>query len=340
MVTSRDVVVDLSVTEVRELLRSGYDLEPDEVEVVSGEVATVCRTRVGDRLLAVKALPGSPDDGHLVRWQTAAVETLARAGLPVPPVVPARDGAPVHESRAAGRTVFTVVSIWLTDPPLAEVAVDDALLDAVGEVAGRVAVAMTEVPGPPVPTQHEWELARTADVIRSVLPRVEDAHVASTARSVADLHDATVGLLLPDLPRSVVHHDLHDANLLVGTTSAGTRGVTGILDFGDMVEGPRIAEYVVAAAYAARNATDPVAALLRVAAGWHRFLPLTDEERDVLLPGAQSRLALNAAVWAARATGPRSAYASSRSTGTMATLERLLGTDPTAFAERLAVSCP
>ncbi|MEU0265125.1 phosphotransferase [Nocardioides sp. NPDC006303] len=336
----REDVTDLTPETVRALLYQAWGLVPDRLDVMSGEIATVCRVRVGGELLAVKSLPGTPDDGALVNWQTEAVAALAAAGLPVPGVLPTVDGALVHESVESGRQVFTTVSAWLPDPPLATVDVDQDLLRAVGVMTGRVSATLATFPAPPVPAQHEWELLRTADTIRAVLDRVVDPHVASLASLVAARHDTIVRSALGELPHSVVHHDLHDDNLLVGRTPTGGRGITGILDFGDMVVGPRIAEYVVAAAYVSRHTADPVSSILEVARGWHGEQPLSAAERRVLLTGVQSRLALNAAVWSARSAGPRGSYASSRSAGTVEALERLLAVDPASFESRLRSICP
>lgn len=130
---------------------------------------------------------------------------------------------------------------------------------------------------------------------------------------------------LDSLPRAVVHHDLHDANLLTSADADGRRYVSGILDFGDTVHGVRVAELAVAAAYAARPCADPVGALLTVLAGWvDAGAELTALERQVLYPAAIGRLAVNAAVWASRSAGPRGDYARARANGSLDALGRML----------------
>ena len=326
-------MLDLSTDEIESVLTDGYGLAPDDVVLVSGEVATVCRIRVGDTVLAVKSEPSTPASRGSALWQSEVVDDLHRKGLPVPQIVKTRGGELAHESVVGGQHLLTVVSDWLPDPPLSDVDVDDHLLAAVGATAGRLSLALSAAAMPSVAPAHQWELTRSAESVRTVLSRVADPHVAKLAARTAQIFDETLHPLLPQLPRSIVHHDLHDSNLLIGTTAAGRRDVTGILDFGDMTVAPRVAELAVTAAYAARNTFDPAPALLSVVTGWARTSRLTRLEARAVLPAAQSRLALNAAIWASRLDGTRTGYAYSRMSGTVATLEKLLCVDATMFEE-------
>jgi Ser/Thr protein kinase RdoA (MazF antagonist) len=329
-------VLDLAEDDVRQVLLRGYGIRAADIEVVSGEVATVCRVAAGRQVLALKAMPaGDPAGEALVRWQTEAMVMLQRSGLPVPTTVVDRAGHHLHAHDVDGRLVLVHLTAWLSDPPLGEVPVDTALLREVGRTAGRVHLALTALRRPPAPVTHPWELARTEETLRSALTDVADPLVAGLTTAALGVFRSHVAPCLPDLPRAVVHHDLHDANLLVGTGADGRRRVTGILDFGDLVVGPRLAELAVAAGYAARNTADPAAALLDVAGGWSEVAALTPLERACLLPAATARLAVNAAVWASRMTGPRAAYARSRVQGTAQAVERLLATDRADFADEL-----
>lgn len=327
-------VLDLSVSRVREILERGYGLAVDDVAVVSGEVATVCRVTTHEGTYAFKAMPVSGDGAEALDWQTRVMTELRGLGLPVAPVVPDADGRLLHAYDVGGRHVLVQVSGWLSDPPLSDVLVDAPLLRAVGDMAARVSLAL-DGREPPVVTGHPWELVRTARTIRSVVGLIHDEDVTALVERAVRIFDELVAPALPDLPWTVVHHDLHDSNLLVGRDAGGRRAVTGILDFGDLVRGPRLAELAVAAAYAARNTDDPRAALLHVAAGWSAVRPLTDAESACLLPAAVSRLATNVAVWASRTRGPRASYATARMTGTHEALETLMTIGPAGFAEDL-----
>lgn len=325
--------LDIPVDELRDVLRWGYGLSPDRMDVVSGEVATVCRAVVGGRTYAVKACPVEGDDVHLARWQTDAMQRLAPLGLPVPAVKPDLAGRALHEHSRGPVQVLVHVTDWLSDPPLVEVPMGRQLLRSVGETAARVAAGLDGLE-PPAATSHPWELVRTGETLRSVIGDVRDVAVGELVRSALDVFDRELAPLLSALPWGVVHHDLHDANLLVGTGPDGRMQITGILDFGDMVRAPRVTELAVAAAYAARNCTDPADALHEVAAGWSSELVLTADEARVLLPASIARLAVNVAVWTSRMSGPRAAYARARVGGSAVALASLLEVEPRSF-ERL-----
>jgi hydroxylysine kinase len=323
--------LDLAVEDVRLLLRERYGMEPRTVRPVEAELATVCRVEDAGTSYAVKVeRAGGPELARL-QWRTAVVLQLAAQDLPVPAVRPDRDGSALSCALLAGAPLGVVVEEWLDGVPLEAAAVDRPLLLDVGRTAGRLSAALASAPAPPPGLTHVWEASRGRTSILESLPHVRDPETRELAARAADVFAAEVEPRLGALPRAVVHHDLHDANLLVGHKD-GAQRVTGVLDFGDMLAGLRVAELAVAAGYACRLSTDPLGALLDVVEGWGRQVPLEDAEAGVLLPLALTRLAVNASVWAARAAGPRASYAAARSARSLPALKSLLAADGEAVA--------
>lgn len=327
--------LDVPVDEIRHILRTGYGLDAEDVKVLSGELATVCRVVAHGRWYALKAMPVQGAEVHHVRWQTDVMQRLSKHGLPVPAVMPDLAGRALYEHVRGDVLVLMQLTEWLSDPPLGEVRVDRPLLKSVGETAAQVSMGLQGLE-PPVPASHSWELVRTRESVGAVLDEVGDVRVAQLVREALDVFDRRLAPLLSHLPWCVVHHDLHDSNLLVGASPGGRRCITGILDFGDMVRAPRVAELSVAAAYAARNTTDPRGALIDVAAGWSSKLDLTRDEARALLPAAIARLAVNSAIWASRMSGPRASYARARVGGSTGALASLLEVEPRSFERDLA----
>jgi hydroxylysine kinase len=319
--------LDLSPAQVGELVQERYGLRPDQIEPVEGELATICRVADAGRVLAVKVSRDAGGERAAATWRATVMGHLAGRGAPVPGVLADRDGAAVSTALVDGLPVLVVVEQWLEGSPLYAVDVDEALLRDVGGTAARLAAALASAPAPPAPLTHVWEASRGRTTILAALPGVRDAETRAAVVRAADGFAADVQPHLAALPRAVVHQDLHDANLLVGDGD-GRRRIVGVLDFGDMLSGLRIAELAVAAGYAARLTPDPLDGFLAVVAGWGRAVPLTDVEVAVLLPLARTRLAVNAAVWAARSTGPRASYAAARSTRSLPALRGLLAADP------------
>ncbi|WP_269770077.1 phosphotransferase [Brevibacterium antiquum] len=187
-------------------------------------------------------------------------------------------------------------------------------------------------PQPPIAVSHVWELRRTVDTLSNAMSRVEDPQLWSILDESRTRFLCACDGRMDELPHGVVHHDLHDANLLV---DASEEAVTGVLDFGDMVWGPRIAELAVPAAYASRGAAQPVEAFIQVAEGWGSSIDLQAEEIDLLLEAAIGRLAVNLAVWTARGQSERGGYALSRSKGTERVLREFLCVDADALRREL-----
>ena len=325
-------VLDLPVEQVERLVVDRYGLRVRRIERVQAELATICRLEDdAGRRFAVKVNRDEDGQRAAIEWRTAVMVRLADQRQPVPGIVPDRGGSPVSPTEVSGTPVVVVVEEWLTGLPLHDAEVDRDLLHEIGGTAARLSAALTTVPPPPPGLGHVWEASRGRRTILDALPDVRDPAIRELATAAAEDFAADVSPHLSRLPRTVVHQDLHDANLLVGRTEGRPR-VTGVLDFGDMLLGLRVAELAVAAGYAARLAPDPLPGLLDVVAGWGAVTPLDEVEAQVVLPLARTRLAVNAAVWAARSTGPRSAYAAARSARSVRALRALMTADPDAVA--------
>lgn len=104
---------------------------------------------------------------------------------------------------------------------------------------------------------------------------------------------------MPALGEQVIHNDLNPYNLLIDTET-GTR-VVGIIDFGDMVSGPRIQDLATACAYQIHDGIDLLESISDVVSGYHQVSPLNDYEMEVLLDWIGARLALTIAISSWRA---------------------------------------
>jgi hypothetical protein len=103
--------------------------------------------------------------------------------------------------------------------------------------------------------------------------------------------------LLPALPRSVIHGDLNDYNVLVGGGSDlfdRCQHVTGIIDFGDMVHGVTIGDLAIAIAYAVLDATDPLSVMWQMVHGYHGVRTMAEIEMHAVFGLVVLRLCLSA----------------------------------------------
>lgn len=328
--------------EAAELLAATHGIEADGPLVHLGsEAASTFLAHAAGLRYAVKMQASDPEEFELQRWRAEVAAHLRAHGHPVPRLLPAgATGEPIALARHEGRPVAVTVSEWVDAPPYNELArasagdpvaaPDSAAQDAtafdavafgrsLGALAARMQADLATAPRPPRPVSHTWVAHTTAAAIADHLPRVADERILEMARIALDLHEREVVPVEAELPRALVHQDLHDSNVLAHPD--GT--VAAVIDFDDMLVGWRIAEPAIAAAYLSRHAADPTAAVAAVAAGWESELPFTEAERRAFPVVVLARLALNASVWHVRMAEDRADYAQMRKTGSEAAFDAL-----------------
>lgn len=335
-------VVTVGDDEIVEILRTRFEIHASAVQAVGAESAAVFRvTDRRDAAFAVKAFWADTPSSTTLRWHQEVVQRVAEAGLPV--ARPRRSVAgelTVEAGTGTGtgtRALLVQVSDWLGGTPLERVPMRRELLREIGHVAARLHRRLRLESPPPELGEHPWQITESRTIIERALTCIgtlaDQGRLPGAAQEVARLERAaaTVFALLTEsvaprlsrLPTAVVHHDLHDSNLLVGPGADHTT-ITGILDFGDMARSIRISEPVIAGAYAARHWADPTAAVDAVVTGWSESVAVTADEAAVVLPLAAARLLANATVWMSRLGTTRGDYAAHRRRGSLETAEALL----------------
>lgn len=258
-----------------------------------------------DGRLAVLKIANARESRALLEAQQGALAHAAPTFDRVPRVLPAVDGATlVAVADAGGRAHLAWMISRLPGRPLAEIPRPPAaLLADLGRSVARLDQALGGFDHPAVHRDFAWDLAAARRVVDQHLDLVEDADLRFTVRRLCDAFDRHTAPHLTSLRRAVVHGDLNDYNVLVGTAGSGdTSGlaVTGIVDFGDMLESYAVADLAIAAAYALLDAPDPVGAVAALAAAYHAERPLGDDELASLFGLAALRLCQSACMAAAQ----------------------------------------
>ncbi len=93
---------------------------------------------------------------------------------------------------------------------------------------------------------------------------------------------------LVKLPKQIIHNDANEWNTL---TKNGF--VTGIIDFGDMVYSQRINEPAIAIAYSCFNTREPLKWASRLLQAYHKILPVTKTEAEILYYLVAARLVMS-----------------------------------------------
>lgn len=278
--------------ELRRLGSDLFGLAADTTPVTRLDSERDQNAVVGGHVLKIANRAESPEVLHL---QESVLRHLAAVdpSLPVPRVVePGTVAAHVDGHPHLVRAVS-----WLPGTPWADaIAGADAttaaeLRRSLGTTLGRLSAALQ---GFGHAAAHQpaflWNLDHAQDV-RPWVADITDPADRAVVDTVFARHAHHVLPRLTALRAAVVHHDVNDRNLLVHDN-----GVSGIIDFGDMVHARQVNELAVALAYALLDAPDVVAAAHEVIGAYHAEFPLEESELEVLWELVATRLAVSVAV--------------------------------------------
>jgi 4-aminobutyrate aminotransferase-like enzyme len=231
----------------------------------------------------LKIAPAAADRVE-IECQLAALEHLAHGelGSLVPRVYAADGGQTLHEVRSADGDVLLVRMVgYLAGTPLARrAAVDSELLREIGETLGRLDLAFEPFTHPGAHRKLVWDLVRLLE-LRPLLPAV-DPGLRPLVAAGLDRFSLRVSPRIDELPRSVIHNDANDHNLLVADDDDGTTRLRGLIDFGDMVHSITVAELAITCAYAMLDTEDPWAVAGALTEGYEKARPLQPLERELL----------------------------------------------------------
>lgn len=284
-----------------------FGLAARTVTKLGGEVDFNLRAECTDgRVHFIKCTVVQP--GIDISWQWRLLEHLALhdARIPVPRVLRTLSGEPEITSTLCGSVVRVRVMTWLDGGVIGRAdPVDFQLLSEVGSIAGCMFESLQSVDRSGIPTTHHWDVRQQREAIGWGIDFVKYPANLIAIESILKKCEP-VEPYLARLPTGLVHQDLNDFNVLVDQGPDERLVVTGIIDFGDALDTVRVAEVVVAGAYAMLRQQDPLGALSAVVAGFNSVVPLTEMEIAVIFPLASARLCLNACTWTKRtAIDPR-----------------------------------
>ncbi|MBN9030317.1 MAG: aminotransferase class III-fold pyridoxal phosphate-dependent enzyme [Rhizobiales bacterium] len=232
-------------------------------------------------------------------FQTAMLAHLGtHAGdLPVPHIRPTLSGdslARVTGSQGLDHRIRLVS--WIEGRPLAETARSDAALNSLGHMLGRFDAALKGFIHPGALRDLDWDI-RKAGRSAGRLHHIAVAGDRALLERFLQRFE-TLGPRLATLRAAVIHNDANDWNVLVDAQDADR--ICGLIDLGDALHAPVIAEVAIAAAYAGLDHADPIGAAAEIARGFHAEYPLLEEEINLLYDLIAIRLVTSVTMSASR----------------------------------------
>lgn len=234
-------------------------------------------------------------DPALVDLQCRALRHVAMRdpSLPVPLVVPTVGGGDsvAVDHPAGGRALAWVITALPGHLFAQERPTTVALARALGIAHGRLVRALEDFDHPALTRSLKWDL-EAADWITAHPEAIADPARRARVDRIAARFVGDLKTRLRGLPHRAIHNDLNDHNILVHATGSGV-AVSGLLDFGDMILGARVADLAIAAAYLVLDQPAPIDLLEAYVAGVHAVVPLDDEELSLVWPLLLTRLAVS-----------------------------------------------
>ena len=242
------------------------------------------------------------EERALLEGQHYVLARLSAGGLPVPAVVCTPGGEALVGIDGAGRYHLAWAVSWLRGVPLARVAHrSPALWEDLGRTIGRMTRVLEDVQSPALRREFLWDIGRGAELVAARHSALDGEPLGPAIRGVLEMVERHVGPVAHQLPRAAIHNDLNDHNILVaapeGSAWVGPADrISGIVDFGDMLFGWRVADLAIAAAYAMLDSGDPLSVLAALVRGACTEITFTEAELDALFALACLRLAMSACI--------------------------------------------
>ena len=226
---------------------------------------------------------------EILTFQTEALLHLASKDLsvPLPRPVATRNGDYIAEVQPADERRMLRVLTYLDGTLLFRIEPSIRQMRSIGNALGALNRALSDFK-PVVPRQSLlWDLCTAAE-LRQYLPSVAQERRVL----VAGILDALAALeqgALKHVRRQIIHNDFNPHNILVD--DAEPSRVTGVIDFGDMVEAPLVNDIAVALSYQVAAGED-LSLMLAMLGAFQAVQPLEPDEIDCLPALIRGRLAM------------------------------------------------
>lgn len=232
-------------------------------------------------------------------------------GIPVtvPEMVRMLDGEVSFLLPIDGVNHVARVVTFIEGSPLADELPSPALARNSGECLAHLGRALQGFEHPGSRQSLLWDLQQ-APGLRKLVRYVRDPVAARAVDAALDDFEAHVLRELPSLRAQVIHSDLNPDNLVVREDNPDL--VAGVIDFGDMLYAPLVADVAIGCSYLRVREGNPLSLMCEFIAGYHAVTPLEPAEIDILFELVQARICASVTIldWRAAMRGSDDPYLS------------------------------
>ncbi|MBT8087063.1 MAG: aminotransferase class III-fold pyridoxal phosphate-dependent enzyme [Gammaproteobacteria bacterium] len=289
------------VDEVRDVALRFYGISGDFQELRSERDQNFLVEDVnGDRFVLKVANAAETPAG--IDFQIGALRHIATtsSSLPIPRIVPGRQGLDAHEIRFANGNSHVVYLLTYLDGTLLSQSPKGgapAVRQQLGVLLAKLDMALRGYFHPAARQPHPWNF-ETCGRLAPFTAHIENEEHRRIVRRTIERMRATVIPQLRTLRHQVIHHDAHSGNVLINRDDA--EAPSGLIDFGDLLFGTIVAEVAIACDGVAGDSHDCITPACELIAGFDSVLPLEEEEIELVFDLVCARNAITATIAATR----------------------------------------
>jgi Ser/Thr protein kinase RdoA (MazF antagonist) len=286
-----------TIEEVEEIARSAFGKTGTAKRLSSERDETFKLTT--DRHSFTLKIANPVEDLLSLSFQADVLQHLARMSLlaPVPNIVPTLDGKASYSLPARGGNRVVRLLTYLEGELMGARPSSARQCHRIGLALASLSSGLASATARPPAGKLLWDLSHFLDL--RPLAAFVDPERRPLVEAVLDTFETEVLPVFGTLRRQIIHNDFNPYNILLDANAPDE--VVGIIDFGDMVFGPMIADLAVAAAYHlwSDDGLEKLASLVR---GFCELRPLEPIETDLLPTLVTARLATTIIIAEWRAT--------------------------------------
>jgi Ser/Thr protein kinase RdoA (MazF antagonist) len=274
---------------VLELLADEFGLSGRLETLVSERDQNFRLSPPGGTPLVVK-IANAEEPAEITDFQLQALLHLQERECPVevPRITTTRTGALCTTIRNAGVSHVLRVVSYVPGTPVEGTQPGPDLAYELGRSLAQLDAALTDFSHPGESQVLLWDMQRAGDLQELVQHVPEAASLRDLVIECLKQFESNAQPAFADLRRQVIHNDLNPGNVLIDDRKPP--GVSGVIDFGDMLRAPLIVDVAIAASYL-RTIDEELTATTALVAGFDSITPLVEAEKAILFDLIRTRLA-------------------------------------------------
>ena len=308
-----------SAAEVISLAARHYGLEVTLRSLVSERDQNL-RMRAADGREFVFKIANAIEDPQVTDFQIQALLHIAQRVrdenlvVNVPKVVPTLSGEFSITLEQAGKTHVARVVTFLDGEPLSTDTPSPSFARNAGAYLANLGRALRGFEHPGSTHSLLWDIQQALN-LRRLIEFVRDTDVARAVGDTLNDFEQFATPVMPGLGAQVIHSDLNPDNMLVDPDDNDQ--VAGVIDFGDMLHAPLIADVAIGCSYLRVADGNPLSLMSEFIAGYHRVTALKQTEIDILFELIQARLAASISIleWRLSSRGSDDPYLANLESG-------------------------